>query len=265
MCLEGEAPPLKMCIEHFQMLLFHTCRDAIAGLSSAVCFSLMVASKRNSWRNEALGQLILLCAPVSGGRRACAAVSVFAVFVWQLCLPSQSAIAPGEKETVLHRPGGGGEWWWGAPPTPVPLCVISAWVFFPLSGPFFPHRSKKKKIGRGGRSEQRPPRCSSRWSIATHCAPTEWCVHLCCAVHTLGTGWKAFCEVTWPGTMCCSPESSTSGGVNISVMFLTSQDPRNQPWSSSFAKKKNLTCINACFCGIMSAVMLIHQSPHSVP
>lgn len=81
MYLEGEIPPLEMCIEHFQMLLSNTCRDAIAGLSSAVCFSLMVASEGNSWRNEALGQLILLCASVSGGGRACAAVSVFAVFL----------------------------------------------------------------------------------------------------------------------------------------------------------------------------------------
>lgn len=81
MYLKEEIQPLNMCIEHFQMVLFDACRDAIAGLSSAVCFSLMVVSKRNSWRNEALGQLILLCVPVSGRGRACAAVSVFAVFV----------------------------------------------------------------------------------------------------------------------------------------------------------------------------------------
>jgi len=57
------------------------CRDAIRGLSSVVCFSLMVVSKRNSWRNEALGQLILPHAPVAGGWRGSAAVSVFAVGV----------------------------------------------------------------------------------------------------------------------------------------------------------------------------------------
>lgn len=81
MCLEGDVPPLKTSTEYSQMLLFNTCRDAIAGLNSVVCILLTVVSKRSSWRNEALGQLILLCAPVAGGGRGCAAVSVFAVFV----------------------------------------------------------------------------------------------------------------------------------------------------------------------------------------
>lgn len=77
MCLEGEVAPLKMSVEYSQMLLFNTCRD-----SQFCCFfSLTVVSKRNSWRNEALGQLILLHAPVAEGGRGCAAVSVFAVFV----------------------------------------------------------------------------------------------------------------------------------------------------------------------------------------
>lgn len=233
--MEGEIPPLKMCIEHFQMLHFNTCRNAIAGLSSAVCFSLTVASEGNSWRNEALGQLILLCAPVSGGERACAAVSLFAVFVWQLCLPSQSVIALG-KETVFCRSGEGGEWWWGAPPTPV-LCVISAWVFFPLSGPFLLRRSKKQ-FGRGGRSEQRPLWCFSGWGVAAHYV-TQSDVSTCVVQCTpLWLSKRPFCEGAWPGTMCCSPESSTLGRINISVTLLASQDPRNHPWSSGFAKEK---------------------------
>lgn len=41
----------------------------------------LLVSKRNSWRNVALGQLILLRAPVAVGGTGCAAVSVFAVLV----------------------------------------------------------------------------------------------------------------------------------------------------------------------------------------
>lgn len=73
--------PLRMPSDCLRMLLFNTCRDAIAGLRSVVCILLTVVAKRNSWRNEALGQLILLHDPVAEGGRRCAAVSVFAVFV----------------------------------------------------------------------------------------------------------------------------------------------------------------------------------------
>ena len=82
MCLDGEVPPLKIPVEYSQVLLFNTCRDAIAGLSSVVCFSLTVVSKRNSWKNEALGQLILLHAPVAGGGRGmCSCVCICSVCV----------------------------------------------------------------------------------------------------------------------------------------------------------------------------------------
>lgn len=56
-------------------------RDAIAGLNAVVCFSFTVVSQRNSWGDEALGRLILPRAPVTGGGKGSAAVSVCGVCV----------------------------------------------------------------------------------------------------------------------------------------------------------------------------------------
>lgn len=244
MCLEGEVPPLRISVEYSQMLLINTCRDAIAGLNS-VCFSLTVISKRNSWRNEALGRLILLYAPVTGGAGGCTAVSVFAVFVQQPCLPSESTIACCHTgvlkviETVLHGSREGGEWWWGAPPAPaVALCVISACISFPLGGPCLLMEGKKKKK-MGGRE----------WAVASalfyqmrHHYPL--CSHKVMQPPLLGRytpsglAERALLCSHLLGTIHWSPVPSSSGWINISVTLLTSQDPRNHPWSSSFAEEK---------------------------
>lgn len=175
------------------------------------------------------------------------------------CSLSHWVLKLSKNETVLHRSRGGGKWRWEAPPAPVALCVISAWVSFPLGGPSLLTEAKIKKIGREGRDEQWPLCCSTRWGVTTRSAHTKWCGQRCWgSARPRGLLKRPFCAATQPGAIYCSPVSGSSGWINISVTWLTSQDPRSHPPSSSFAGEKTLTFRNTCFCGILSAVVYVH-------